>query len=226
MTDNKIAGSSALNSVTGAASAKNQDTKGTKKAEMGQQDFLQLLVTQLQNQDPLNPMNNEEFAVQLAQFSSLEQLIGINDKLGKPQEPSSGSSIASLASFLGHEVVLPDQQLKITAGKGANLMVDVPEGAQSGRIDFKNEQGVVVGSMELAELEPGRHFIKLTGVDVPDGKYSVRAVVVNEQGTFTELKAKGTGTVEGFMVEPEPSLLINGEQVALANVKEVYAGKS
>ncbi len=59
----------------------NTVTKATK--EIGQTEFLKLLVTQLQNQDPTNPINNDQFIAQLATFSSLEQLISINKGITK-----------------------------------------------------------------------------------------------------------------------------------------------
>ncbi len=183
-------------------------------------EFLTLLVHQLENQDPLNPMDNQQFAVQLAQFSSLEQLISINETL-----ESNTGSVSNLASYLGQEVVLTDQQLAVSSGKGPNLMLDMPEGVQSGRIDLKDESGAVVGTQELTNLDAGRQVISLNGLSVADGTYEARVVVVDEAGKFRDLETKLTGTVEGFVAEPEPKLIVNGEQVDMAQVVEVYAGK-
>ena len=65
-----------------AAAAASTATNPLKMQVASQDDFLKLLITQLQNQDPLEPMDNQEFATQLATFNSLGQLIEINDKLG------------------------------------------------------------------------------------------------------------------------------------------------
>ena len=113
----------------------------TNGANMGEQEFLMLLVNQLQHQDPLNPMQNEEFAVQLAQFSSLEQLIGINEKLSAGTE-GGGGQVGMMASFLGHEVVLKDQVIKLNGVNNPNLLVDFPEGTQSARVDFLDENEI------------------------------------------------------------------------------------
>lgn len=188
-----------------------------------------LLVNQLQNQDPLNPMESEDFAVQLAQFSQLEQLIDINNKLPEGGEDSSaaaGNTVGMMAGFLGHEVLLQDQQVSLSSGSGPNLVLDVPDGAVSGRVDFINENGVSAGSMELSDMESGQQVVSISGADVPDGAYDVRAVFVGPQGQFLDVDARVTGTVEGFVMEPEPALLVDGEQIALENVVEVYKGNS
>jgi flagellar basal-body rod modification protein FlgD len=194
-----------------------------KNDAIGQQEFLTLLVNQLQNQDPLNPMNSEEFAVQLAQFSQLEQLISINGKLDGGV--GGGSSVGDLAGLLGNEVVLNTQQVDVFGGKGPNLLVDAPAGTQSARIDFLDANGQTVGSHVVSEIADGRNIIKLDGVNVPNGIYDTSVVLVDGAGKFREVSSKVSGTVEGFVLEPEPALLVNGQEISLADVTEVVAGK-
>ena len=80
--------------VTGASTTGAQ-TNETDLANVGKDEFLKLLVAQLQHQDPLNPLKNEEFVAQLATFSSLEQLISINKAVTKLAEGSEGQVNAS-----------------------------------------------------------------------------------------------------------------------------------
>lgn len=205
--------------VPAAAGATSKDTQ-KKKNVAGQEEFLTLLVHQLQNQDPLDPMKSEEFAVQLAQFSQLEQLIQINDKLGG--DDTSAGSMASMAAFLGQQVVLKgDEGVTISAGKGPQLLLDMPAGSQSARVDFLNAEGKVVGSHVVEELEAGKQTISLDRVRVPNGTYDVRAMAVGESGRFVDVNARVTGVVEGFVLEPEPALLVNGQSVSLGSVVEV-----
>jgi flagellar basal-body rod modification protein FlgD len=169
-------------------------------------------------------MNSEEFAVQLAQFSQVEQLIEINKKLDSGL--GGAESVASMASYLGTEVALGDSQLSVSGGQGSNLFVNIPGGTQSLRVDLKDETGQVVAQHAVPEFAYGPQTIALNGLDAADGKYDVRVVSVDQSGKFTDLDAKVTGTVEGFVLEPEPKLLVGGEEVSLENVSAVYKGAS
>lgn len=223
--DTKTTGNSVIDAAnkTAETAKTTEKSKLTKTDTMDQQQFLQLLVNQLQNQDPLNPMNSEEFAVQLAQFSQLEQLISINDKL---DGGSSGfGDVGNMASFLGHEVsVSSENGAAIADGKGPNIMLDIPAGAVSGRIDFVDAGGNVATSASLEQLSAGNTVVQVNNLPVADGNYKVRAVVVDGEGKFQDIPSRLTGTVEGFVLEPSPALIVNGEEVALEDVKEVYTG--
>lgn len=203
---------------------KGKDGSPTKKNDaIGQKEFLTLLINQLQNQDPLNPMDNQEFATQLAQFSQLEQLISMNQSLA--QLAGTGTAtISSMASFLGHEVVLDDGPVAVKNGQGPNILLNVPAGTQSLRVDFLDASGAAVGSKVIEAPEAGYQGMSLNDLNVSSGTYDLRVVSVNSVGQFAELPVKITGTVEGFVVEPEPALLVNGEQVPLTSVKEVHQG--
>jgi len=205
---------------TGGTGTTPKPTK-TKSETINQQEFLNLLVHQLQNQDPLNPMENQEFAVQLAQFSQLEQLININGKLDSGGV-GGGDSVASMASFLGTEVALKDATFTVADGHNPNIMFDMPAGAQSARVDIINEAGTVVASKNIEDLTVGKKIVDFNGVSIPEGTHDFRVVAVNATGQFDELEGKVTGTVEGFVLEPESALLVNGVQVPLASVVEVH----
>ena len=212
---NTTTNSSNSNSTTSAATAN----------ALGQDEFLTLLISQLQNQDPLDPMKNEEFAVQLAQFSQVEQLIEINDTLAN--SGSTGANIASsMASYLGHDVVLNGNSVTVAQAESSDILLDIPAGTQSIRFDFIDEQGTVVGRHTVDEFETGSSTVPLEGLLVPDGEYELRAVSVNANGEFVDLDAKLSGTVEGFILEPEPRLIVGGQEISVDDIKEVRASSS
>jgi flagellar basal-body rod modification protein FlgD len=205
-----------------AANNKVKQTKVEKDA-IGQQEFLTLLITQLQNQDPLNPMDSQEFAVQLAQFSQVEQLISLNKKFDEGMQGAAGS-VSTMAQFLGRQVALKDEPIQIAQGKGPSLMVDLPQGVQSLRVDFVDSENKVIGSQQVAEgLQAGKQVLSLDGVTVPDGEYEVRVMAVASTGSFQQLKARAVGIVEGFVLQPEPALIVGGQQVAMDKVEEVFS---
>ena len=218
-----LTGNAPIVPTTAATPAAAKPTDGKKPTDgLGQAEFLTLLVNQLKNQDPLNPMDSQQFAVQLAQFSSLEQLIGINKKLDT--SAVGGGSAGSMASFLGNEVVLKDKDFTVENGNGENLLVDIPQGTQSVRVDFMDQTGQVVGQHAIDAHEPGKQALHINGLNLADGNYNVRVVSVDAGGRFVDLPSKISGTVDGFVLEPEPRLLVGGKEVALADVTEVHKG--
>jgi flagellar basal-body rod modification protein FlgD len=218
------------NTATNAAvnSAQNSTTPSTPaltnkkdRSVVSQDQFLNLLVNQLKNQDPLNPMENDQFAVQLAQFSSLEQLTQINKKI----DQSNSSGAQSLASYLGNEVTYADNKVRVTEGKGSNLIMDIPAGTDAVRVDLLDDKGQTVGSQLVEGLSPGNNqVIKLDGLEVANGSYVSKVVSVGANGRFVNIPAKATGTVEGFMMDPAPKLIVGGEEILVSEVKEVYKG--
>lgn len=217
---NNIANNSTVATSSSAASAASKDTDS--RTNVSQDEFLNLLVHQLQHQDPLNPMDNQEFAVQLAQFSSLGQLTEINQKIGGMASDSANS----LASYLGTEVQFDDSLVRVQGGKGSNLLLDIPAGTESVRVDLLDDQGQIVGSKVIEDFKVGNNqVVSLDDLGVSDGKYGVRAVSVGSSGRFVDLTAKVTGTVEGFLMEPEAKLIVGGEEMAVAEVSAVYRGQ-
>ena len=199
-----------------------ESQKLTSQEGVSQQEFLTLLVNQLQNQDPLNPMQSEEFAVQLAQFTQVEQLTSINKKMDSLSSDTASTPVGSMASYLGHQVVVDSDQLSVEDSSMPNVLLDLPDGAQSARVDFMSASGEVVHSHELSDLSAGRQTVSLSSGTLPDGHYAIRAVAVGPTGAFEELQTKVTETVEGFVLEPSPALIVRGGELPMEEVKELY----
>jgi len=192
------------------------------RTNVSQDEFLNLLVHQLQNQDPLNPMDNQEFAVQLAQFSQLGQLTEINQKM----TGSGADSASSLASYLGNEVQFSDNKVRVANGNGSNLLLDITAGTESIRVDLLDDQGQIKGSKVIDSFQVGSNqVVSLDDLAVENGSYAVRAVSVGSSGRFVDLSTKVTGTVEGFLMEPEAKLIVDGEEMSPGEVSAVYRGR-
>ncbi len=195
-----------------------QGTQGSKveKKVAGKQEFLTLLVTQLRNQDPLNPMENQEFAVQLAQFSSLEQLIDINGKLS-----AGGSDSSSLAGYLGRLVTLANNQVSVDNNDGGFLRLTVPHDADDVTVQLTDPDGRVVDQVSLGAMAKGKHDVALSDLNVRSGQYGFQVTAVGTDGQTFDVNGKAAGVVSGFIPGATPTLLVGGKEVALTDITEV-----
>lgn len=164
-----------------ATSAKTStSTSAAKTADiMGKEDFLTLLVAQLQNQDPLNPDDPTEFTAQLAQFSSLEQLYNLNESMAGLTTAQANSEKLSALSLIGKEVSYNGSSFTF---EGDPVAVGYQlDGIASGvTLSIQDADGRTVKTLEAAdtELKSGNHFITWDGTDmdgetVADGTYKI-----------------------------------------------------
>ena len=92
---------------------------------LGKDDFLNLLVTQLQHQDPLNPADSTEFTAQLAQFSSLEQLNNINDNLENMEQFQASVTNSQAVSYIGREITARGNSVQLESGQPAECQFEL-----------------------------------------------------------------------------------------------------
>lgn len=197
--------------------------KQKKNNEIGQNEFLTLLITQLQNQDPLNPMDNSQFAVDMSQFAQVEQLLQINKKLG-----DGASDVGNLAAYLGHEVTLNTDQVTVEAGDGGLLKLHLTNDAESVTVELLNEDGTVVSTLDAGTLSKGKHTLALQDVDATDGQYAFRVKAKDASGVEITSKASVAGVVSGFVPGADQKLLIGerGREISLADILEVGLASS
>lgn len=153
-------------SAANANQAPQTARQNTDPAALNQQDFLKLLTTQLQNQDPFAPMENGEFLGQMAQFSTVSGIQQINDTLGAMSSGGGigANRIATASSLLGHQVLLPGTQARADENGEIHGMVDLPQDAENVRVTFRdNATGAV-----LHELDLGAQPAGLLGFSWPD----------------------------------------------------------
>lgn len=221
MSDNSITTSFDPSKLSGTLNAPGTSSSSlsAKNEQVSKNQFLQLLVTQLKNQDPLNPMDNQEFPVQLAQFSSLEQLMSINEKINS----SDNSSFSSLASYLGTEVKLSSNEIEVKDGDGGRVSFSLPKPMQSGAvIEFLDANGEVVGSKEISSgIEQGHQSFDLSDLTIPSGVYSARLSGASESGSPMQLLGSASGVITGFIPGNPPKLLMGDREIAPEDIVEV-----
>ena len=142
---------------------------GTQKAAkdtLGQSDFLKLMTTQLQNQDPFAPMDNGDFIAQMAQFSTVTGITEINNNLtnlGSKLEPN---RVATAAQFLGHSVLVPGQVASPDDKGEIHGVVDLPGYSNDVGLTFTSPSGEIVHTMNLGSNEKG--LVGFSWVDIPE----------------------------------------------------------
>jgi flagellar basal-body rod modification protein FlgD len=147
--------------------------------------FLTLLTSQLQNQDPLSPMDSTQFTQQLVQFSQVEQQIRTNEQLeglvGQYQAASAGAAL----SYLGKDAIIESNSTYLAGGE-ANWAYDLPETAHDITINVKDAHGRTIYSTDGVKAE-GEHLFTWdgttnSGATAPDGVYTLEIEAANEEG--------------------------------------------
>lgn len=156
--------------ATGATSANNTDEV------LGKEDFLTLLVAQLQNQDPLNPDDPTEFTAQLAQFSSLEQLFNLNDSMDNLVQSNANSDRLSTLNTIGKEVAYQSNSFEFD-GQPSTIGYELDGQASSVTLALQLD-GQTIATIQGTELDKGTHYLTWDGMTqngdpAPVGNYKI-----------------------------------------------------
>ncbi|MEO8453005.1 MAG: flagellar hook capping FlgD N-terminal domain-containing protein [Gemmatimonadota bacterium] len=177
-------------------------TAGDRKA-IGKDDFLKLLVTQLQHQDPLSPLQPDQFAAQLAQFTSVEQLTKLNDAFAlQNQQQVMGTMLSKTAlgaSLIGRTIIAQGNQLVATGAGTPSVRIDVGATGGQGTLVIKNLGGQTVSSTSLGVLSPGLQTIKPPAL--PSGNYTYEVQVQAKDGKPFLANTFTSGIVDGVTFE-------------------------
>lgn len=174
------------------------------KNKMDKDDYLNLMVTQLKYQDPTKPMENQEMATQLAQFNTVEQLLGVNKLLTQMTEMQTAARSEKLTQYLGTNVQIAGNNLKVSGGRVLNdAFVDLPTKAGNAMVSIKDSGGVVVKTINLGSVESGKQSINWDGTDnkgqpVQAGAYTFSIEANALDGKPIEVKNSVTAKVEGI----------------------------
>lgn len=184
--------------------------------ELGQDDFLRLLVTQLQNQDPLNPIDNAAFVAELAQFSELEQSAKQVRLLEESNEAQAESLRFSVLPLVGRQVRIEGS---ITQFEEQPVLLNytLASAADSVRLSIQDPTGQVIRTLNIGPQQAGAHQIQWEGKDangslVPAGTYRFAVVATDSQGDPIDVSTASILTVTGVrIVDGMPMLLIGDE---------------
>lgn len=140
------------------------DPRAAGTEAVSEDEFLRLLVAQLQNQDPLTPQDGTEFVAQLAQFASLEQAAQTNERLAALEATQAANLRAGFANLVGRTVVARADTIELPV-TDASLAVDLPNAAHSVSVSIVNEAGEIVRTLKLGGRDAGRASFAWDGLD-------------------------------------------------------------
>lgn len=206
--------------LTGGAGARNP------KSILGKDDFLKLLVAQLKNQDPQSPMNADQMAAQLAQFSSVEQLTNIAQSLEKSQQMQSTLlaevAAGSAVQTIGRSVTATSDLVRIGEG-GTEALIVAGNGGPATVTLTDPLTGAVVAERFLGPVAAGAQPFDVTRTfgDVRAGTWRVRVTTPDGDGV-AELPTAVRGTVGGLATTPQGlTYVVGGVRIPLSAVSEI-----
>ena len=207
----------------GINSAKEKFAPKETKDQLGQEDFLKLMTTQLQNQDPFAPVDNADFIAQMAQFSTVTGITSMDQSIKSISDQLSEMRIASTTQLMGHSVLVPGKYARPDKEGIISGVVDLPETAGNLNIIFEDSDGQVLHQDALGMQKAG--LVGFEWKDLPEeikssnSPITIRAFTGNVGDTgelSTQVFASVSGTSKtdtGVMLEVEDYGTIDPSQV-------------
>lgn len=196
--------------------------------QMGKDDFLKILVAQLQAQNPLDPQDPTEFTSQLAQFSSLEQLMNVNQTIQSLILYSASQSNNLALLFVGKNILATGDTFSYKTGETQPEMIyKLASDAETVTVTVYDEEGNVVKTINLTNQTAGEHRIEFDGLDnnnspLPDGDYRFEVSAKDADGKNITTSTYIMGLVERVVFENGYTyLIVNGKRISISDVTEV-----
>ena len=221
-----------INKATGYK-PKNELFKEGKHNEMGKDEFLKLLTFQLQNQDPMNPMDQSKFTGELAQFSQLEQLTALNKKFDEGNKTHGIQDKFYAASFVGKKVVTTGSSMDLKeSGDPGEVLFKLDGQASKIMIRILDSKNNVAGEIWKEGLSEGSHQVTwdgvaLDGTPAVKGRYTAQVKAWDNMGQEVGTRTEATGVVQSVTFDQgEPVLTVNGQKVYLRDVASFHTAET
>jgi len=148
--------------------------------QLGQDEFLKLMVAQLKNQDPFAPMENGDFISQMAQFSSVTGIAELQQSFEQMATSLQSNQALQASSLVGRTVLIPSKEATLVGGESVNGVVELSESSSSVGVTITDSSGQVIRRLELGTQSSGDIYFNWDGTDidgkaVAEGQYFVNA---------------------------------------------------
>lgn len=202
-----------------------------KKSDLDKDAFLKLMIAQLQNQDPLEPLDGTDYSAQLAQFSSLEQMQNINETLNRSLDAnyllSQSVNNTMTANLIGKEVKIAGNTVLNEGQSSTTFGYDLLADAQEVSIVIKDKNGAPIKNFENVNTEMGQHklswdFTDNEGNKVSGGEYTVEITGKSLGLNDMEIAQYFVGTIDGVRYSANgTSIVVNDLEYEVSEIFEV-----
>jgi len=199
--------------------------------KMDKEAFLELMIAQLQNQNPLEPMDGTEYASQLAQFSSLEQLSNLNESMNRSIDAdyflTQSINNTLTATLIGNDVKLSSPILNNIGQDSIEFGYKLPADAASVKVEIYNENGLLVKTISRENTSNGDYklswdFSDDDGKKLPEGSYRFEVTATDTKGSKMLVETYGIGRIDGVRFgENGTTLIVGGIEYSLADIIEI-----
>lgn len=202
---------------------------GTGDPELGSDDYLTLMVAQIQNQDPFSPMENGQFVAELAQFSTVSGIEDLNQNFSTLAASISSDQTLQASGLIGREVLLDQPTGYLESGQALGGAVDVPVQSAGVTVSVRDVSGALVRQINLGGRGAGLARFEWDGRDaagqlMPSGQYTFDATV-NVDGQAQAAPALARSRVNSVSLDPQGAgltLNFSGlDALSLSQVREI-----
>ncbi|MBC7533098.1 MAG: flagellar hook assembly protein FlgD [Oligoflexus sp.] len=200
------------------------------KNELGKDDFLKLFVTQLQNQDPMNPDDGTEMAAKLAQFNGLEQMMNVNKGIEKLITAQGTDRNLQMINYIGKEVQVDGGRVRLDKGVPTKSEFEAPAPLAQATLEVRDGSGILVNQVDLGPMDAGKHEIKWDGKthdgrQLDEGVFTYSITARNTEGGDVPIKLTSKAKINGVDIKnPEGALFSDFGRVTFDQI--ISVGKS
>lgn len=233
---NSIADNSFLNSLS--VQTRREEEAAAAEAsgnELGQTAFLELMITQMENQDPLSPQENSEFIAQLAQFSSVEGLERLNSNFDSFTSSFISNQALQASSLVGRSVSVPSSEATLVEGNFVGGTIDLPAGTTDMSMNIYNNQGLLVEQIPMGAQSAGDVVFRWDGKrmeingeltdwqsaePLSTGEYRFE-VIASQDGEPLQLETALTANVNSVTSDANGQLVLNLSGLGAVSINDV-----